>query len=105
MFLPPSNYTPKRKDYPLSAVCDCFPYILMVGRSLLKYRKMSNKRFKELFGFIRVMQVYPQHVSASGCHIQGVVGAFEATQVIRHLRLPENDNHLPKHLGGKSVIH
>jgi hypothetical protein len=24
----------------------------------------------------------PQHVSASGCHLQGVVGALGATQVI-----------------------
>jgi hypothetical protein len=24
----------------------------------------------------------PQHVSASGCHLQGVVSALEATQVI-----------------------
>jgi hypothetical protein len=25
---------------------------------------------------------FTQHISASGCHLQGVVGALEATQVI-----------------------
>jgi hypothetical protein len=32
--------------------------------------------------FIHVFQVYSQHVSASGCYLQGVVSALEATQAV-----------------------
>jgi hypothetical protein len=31
---------------------------------------------------INVFKVYPTHVSANGCHLQGVVGALEATQAV-----------------------
>jgi hypothetical protein len=33
-------------------------------------------------GFINMFQILPRHVSASGCHFQGVVGALEATQAV-----------------------
>jgi hypothetical protein len=33
-------------------------------------------------GFINVLQILPQHVSASGCHLQGVVDSLEATQAL-----------------------
>jgi hypothetical protein len=33
-------------------------------------------------GFYNVFQILPRHVSASGCHLQGVVGALEATQAM-----------------------
>jgi hypothetical protein len=33
-------------------------------------------------GFCNAFQVLPQHVSASGCHLQGVVGALEANQAV-----------------------
>jgi hypothetical protein len=36
-------------------------------------------------GFIHVFQFYLEHVSASGCHLQGVVGALEAAQVVSAL--------------------
>jgi hypothetical protein len=42
---------------------------------------MTNKRAKELVGFINIFQILPQLVSASGCNLQGVVGALEATKV------------------------
>jgi hypothetical protein len=38
--------------------------------------KMTNKCAKELVDFINVFQILPRHVSASGCHLQGVVGAL-----------------------------
>jgi hypothetical protein len=43
---------------------------------------MTNKCVKELVGFIDLFQIYPNIFRASGCHLQGVVGALEATQVI-----------------------
>jgi hypothetical protein len=41
---------------------------------------MTNKCVKKLVGFIN--PDLPQHVSARDCHLQGVAGAVEATQVI-----------------------
>jgi hypothetical protein len=47
----------------------------MVGPNILYYRcKITNKCDKKLVGFINVSQIYSQHVSASGCHLQGVAG-------------------------------
>jgi hypothetical protein len=43
---------------------------------------MTNKYVNELVGFINVFQILPHHGKASGCHLQGVVGALEASQVI-----------------------
>jgi hypothetical protein len=37
---------------------------------------MTNKYVKGLEDFINVFQNLPRHVSASGCHLQGVVGAL-----------------------------
>jgi hypothetical protein len=37
---------------------------------------------KELVDFISAFQIVPRHVSANRCHLQGVVGALEATQVM-----------------------
>jgi hypothetical protein len=37
--------------------------------------KMTNKCIKELVDFINVLQILPRHVSASGYHFQGAVGA------------------------------
>jgi hypothetical protein len=37
--------------------------------------KMTNRCIKELVDFINVFQILPRHASASGCHLQGVVGA------------------------------
>jgi hypothetical protein len=34
------------------------------------------KMTKELIDFINVFQMLPQHVSASSCHLQAVVGAL-----------------------------
>jgi hypothetical protein len=31
---------------------------------------------KKLVDFINMFQILPRHVSANGCHLQGVVGAF-----------------------------
>jgi hypothetical protein len=45
-----------------------------------QYRcKMTNRCVKELVDFINVFQILPQHVSTSGCHLQGVIGALEAS--------------------------
>jgi hypothetical protein len=33
-------------------------------------------------GFYSCAPSLPQHVSANGCHLQGVVGVLEATQVM-----------------------
>jgi hypothetical protein len=33
--------------------------------------KMTNRCVKELVDFIKVFQILPRHVSASGCHLQG----------------------------------
>jgi hypothetical protein len=38
--------------------------------------KMTNKCVKELVDFIHVFQMLPRHVSASSCHLQGVVGVL-----------------------------
>jgi hypothetical protein len=38
--------------------------------------KMTNRCIKELVDFIKVFQILPRHVSASGYHLQGVVGAL-----------------------------
>jgi hypothetical protein len=43
---------------------------------------MTNKCVKELAGFINVLHFLPRHVSAIGCHLHGVVGDLEATQVM-----------------------
>jgi hypothetical protein len=37
---------------------------------------------KEVVDFISAFQILPRHVSASGCYLQGVVGALKATQVM-----------------------
>jgi hypothetical protein len=37
---------------------------------------MTNRCVKKLVGFINVFQILPRHVSASGCHLQGVVDAL-----------------------------
>jgi hypothetical protein len=37
---------------------------------------MTNKCIKELEDFINVFQIVPRHVSASGCHLQGIVDAL-----------------------------
>jgi hypothetical protein len=38
--------------------------------------KKTNKCIKELVDFVNVFQILPRHVRASGCHLQGVVGAL-----------------------------
>jgi hypothetical protein len=43
---------------------------------------MTNKCVKELAGFVNTFQILPRHFSAIGCHLQGVIGALEATHVI-----------------------
>jgi hypothetical protein len=44
---------------------------------------MTNKCVKELVDFINVfLQILPRHVSASGCHLQVVVGALQVTQAM-----------------------
>jgi hypothetical protein len=43
---------------------------------------MTNKRVKDLVGFINVFQIYPNMFRKIGCHFQAVVVASEATQVI-----------------------
>jgi hypothetical protein len=37
---------------------------------------MTNRCVKWVVDFIEVFQILPQHVSASGCHLQGVVGGM-----------------------------
>jgi hypothetical protein len=37
---------------------------------------------KEVVYFINAFQILPLHASASGCHLQWVVGALQATQVM-----------------------
>jgi hypothetical protein len=37
---------------------------------------------KEVVDFLSAFQILPRHVSANGCHLQGVVGTLEATQVM-----------------------
>jgi hypothetical protein len=36
----------------------------------------------EVVDFINAFQILPQHVSANGCHLQGIVGALQATQAM-----------------------
>jgi hypothetical protein len=43
---------------------------------------MTNRCVKELVDFIKVFQILRRHVSASGCHLQGVVGALQVTQTV-----------------------
>jgi hypothetical protein len=43
---------------------------------ILSRCKMTNRCVKELVDFINVFQILPRYVSASGCHLQGVVGAL-----------------------------
>jgi hypothetical protein len=43
---------------------------------------MINKCVKWVVDFIKVFQILPRHVSASGCHLLGVVGALLATQAV-----------------------
>jgi hypothetical protein len=56
--------------------------------TILHYRNITAvvaslyKFFKQPVDFINVFQVLPQHVSANGCHLQGVVGALKATQAV-----------------------
>jgi hypothetical protein len=52
--------------------------ILCNDNQLRRYTrcKMTNRYVKELVDFINVFQILPRHVSASGCHHQGVVGAL-----------------------------
>jgi hypothetical protein len=38
--------------------------------------KMTNRCVEELVDFINVFQILPRHVSASGFHLQGFVGAL-----------------------------
>jgi hypothetical protein len=38
--------------------------------------KMTNRCVKKLVDFINMFQILPRHVSASGCHLQSVVGAL-----------------------------
>jgi hypothetical protein len=42
---------------------------------------MTNRCVKELVDFIKVFQILPRHVSASGCHLQEVVGALKLLSV------------------------
>jgi hypothetical protein len=57
-------------------------YLLIVGPIILLYRcEMTNRCVKELVGFI-VFQILPRHVSASGCHLQGVLDALQATRAM-----------------------
>jgi hypothetical protein len=37
---------------------------------------------KEVVDFISAFQILPRHVSANGCHVRRVVGAFQATQAM-----------------------
>jgi hypothetical protein len=37
---------------------------------------------KEVVDFISAFQILPRHASANGCHLQEVVGALLATQVM-----------------------
>jgi hypothetical protein len=47
------------------------------NKQISQYRcKMTKKCVKELVDFINAFQILPRHVSASGCHFQGVVGAL-----------------------------
>jgi hypothetical protein len=42
---------------------------------------MTNRCVKEVVDFINVFQILPRHVSASGCHLQGVVGVTNCVVV------------------------
>jgi hypothetical protein len=37
---------------------------------------MTNRCVKELVDFVNVFHILPRHVSANGCHFQGVVEAL-----------------------------
>jgi hypothetical protein len=57
--------------------------ILIVGPSILNYRcEMINRFVKKLVDFINAFQILPRHVSASSCHLQGVVDALQATRAM-----------------------
>jgi hypothetical protein len=43
---------------------------------------MTNRCIKWVVNFSKVFQILSWHVSASGCQLQVVVGALEATQVM-----------------------
>jgi hypothetical protein len=46
-------------------------------QSKANYRcEMTNIFVKELVDFFNAFQILPRHVSASGCHLQGVLGAI-----------------------------
>jgi hypothetical protein len=47
-----------------------------MSRTQTECHKMTNKCVKNLVDFINVFQILPQHVSASGLHFHGVVGAL-----------------------------
>jgi hypothetical protein len=47
---------------------------------------MTNRCVKEIVDFINAFQILSRHVSANGCHLQGVVGALEASQAMSVLR-------------------
>jgi hypothetical protein len=75
------------------------------------YVKPVVTRGSTVVDFINVLQILPRHVSASGCHLQGVLGALEANQAMSVLwaytyygpssvaSCRGNGNHLPKHVG------
>jgi hypothetical protein len=46
------------------------------------YNNYRCKMLKKVTDFISAFQILPRHVSANCCHLQGVVGALQATQVM-----------------------
>jgi hypothetical protein len=60
-----------------------------------------------------VFQILPQHVLASGCNLQGVTGALQATRAMSVLWAytandpgpPEDGIHLLQHVGEKFGTH
>jgi hypothetical protein len=52
--------------------------VVLIGEPIiLKYRReMTDRCVKETEDFINVFHTLPLHVSASGCHLQGVVAAL-----------------------------